>query len=108
MIDLKVTAPFDTRPYSSTTWTYDQLAVPKKHFPTSCHALDYIMNTFPIVKRKDESAHGHYRTKNGIFEIYDAMAAATRTGTPYQTSLTPPPPPGPPAGGSGNFIPIVK
>ena len=26
----------------------------------------YIMDTFPIVKRKDEAAHGEYRTKRVI------------------------------------------
>ena len=34
------------------------------------------MDTFPIVKRKDEAAHGEYRTKRVILEIYDAMHEA--------------------------------
>ena len=34
----------------------------------------YIMETFPIVKRKDEAAHGEYRTKRVILELYDGMA----------------------------------
>ncbi|MEI2616885.1 MAG: hypothetical protein V9F06_04455 [Thermomicrobiales bacterium] len=49
------------------------------------------MDTFPIVKRKDEAAHGEYRTKRVILEIYDELAEATRTGIPYQTRLDPPP-----------------
>jgi len=53
--------------------------------------VDYIMETFPIVKRKDETAHGEYRTKRVILEMYDAMAEAMRTGEPYQTPLDPPP-----------------
>lgn len=53
--------------------------------------VDYIMDTFPIVRRKDEAAHGEYRTKRVILEIYDEMAVAARTGTPYQTRLDPPP-----------------
>lgn len=36
--------------------------------------VDYIMETFPIVKRKDEAAHGEYRTKRIILEMYDGMA----------------------------------
>jgi hypothetical protein len=36
---------------------------------------DYIMETFPIVKRKDEAQHGEYRTKRIILEMYDQMAA---------------------------------
>ncbi len=53
--------------------------------------VDYIMETFPIVKRKDIAAHGEYRTKRVILEIYDEMAEAMRTGQPYQTRLDPPP-----------------
>jgi hypothetical protein len=44
---------------------------------------DYIMETFPIVKRKDIAAHGEYRTKRMILEIYDAMADAEASGVPY-------------------------
>ncbi|WP_280195338.1 Eco57I restriction-modification methylase domain-containing protein [Nocardia farcinica] len=47
--------------------------------------VDYIMDTFPIVKRKDEAAHGEYRTKRLILEVYDAMAEAERTGLPYRS-----------------------
>lgn len=53
--------------------------------------VDYIMGTFPIVKRKDEAAHGDYRTKLQILKIYDAMQRAIDTGEPYQTPLDPPP-----------------
>jgi hypothetical protein len=68
---------------------------------------DYIMETFPIVKRKDESAHGEYRTKRVILEMYDQMAAlpvmhvpapkdenntyAVRDVRQWQTWLSPPP-----------------
>jgi hypothetical protein len=51
----------------------------------------YILDTFPIVRRKEESAHGEYRAKRVILEIYDAMAEAERSGSPYQTRLDPPP-----------------
>jgi hypothetical protein len=53
--------------------------------------VDYILETFPIVKRKDEQAHGEYRTKRIILDIYDAMQQAMETGTSYQTRLDPPP-----------------
>ena len=74
-----------------------------KAFPTPRHAVDYILDTFPIVKRKDEARTeetnaadevvkpGRYITKDTILEIYDAMAESTRTGSPYQTRLNPPP-----------------
>lgn len=45
--------------------------------------VDYIMETFPIVKRKDIAAHGEYRTKRMILEIYDEMAEAIASGTTY-------------------------
>lgn len=57
--------------------------------------VDYIMETFPIVKRKDIAAHGEYRTKRLILEIYDAMQHAIDSGTEYQTILDPPPGEGP-------------
>lgn len=60
-------------------------------FPTPREAVDYIMDTFPIVKRKDEAKYGEYRTKRTILEIYDAMQHAITTGQPYQTRLDPPP-----------------
>jgi hypothetical protein len=77
-----------------------------KVFPTPRHAVDYIMETFPIVKRKDEAAYGIYLTKETILEIYDALAESIRTGRPYQTRLDPPP--GPPVDGQGNFLPLPE
>ena len=53
--------------------------------------VDYIMETFPIVRRKDERAWGEYRTKRVILALYDAMAYAIETGTAYETRLNPPP-----------------
>lgn len=71
--------------------------------PTPRHAVDYIMDTFPIVKRQDEQQHGEYRTKRVILEIYDAMQKAIDTGQPYQTLLDPPP--GPPPEGLPDWQP---
>jgi len=53
------------------------------------------METFPIVKRKDEKEHGTYRTKEAILAAYDAMTGAKRSGIDYQTPLAPPPGQGP-------------
>ena len=86
--------------------TPEQLNELKKYFPTPRDAVKYIMETFPIVKRKDEKAYGRYRTKETILEIYDEMAEAIRTGRPYQTRLDPSP--GPPRDAQGNFIPISQ
>jgi hypothetical protein len=70
----------------------EDLARLKASFPTPRDAAAYIMDTFPIVRRKDEAKYdGDYRTKRVILEIYDAMQEAIRTGEPYQTRLDPPP-----------------
>jgi hypothetical protein len=49
------------------------------------------METFPVVKRRDEKQYGEYRTKRVILEIYDEIQKAVETGEPYQTRLAPPP-----------------
>jgi hypothetical protein len=36
--------------------------------------MDYILETFPIVKRKDISKYGSYRTKETILQLYDEFA----------------------------------
>ena len=35
--------------------------------------LAYILDTFPIVRRKDEEKYGEYRTKRMVSENYDAL-----------------------------------
>nr|WP_246127512.1 hypothetical protein [Amycolatopsis rhizosphaerae] len=63
---------------------------------------DYILDTFPIVKRKDEAKYGSYRTKELILAEYDRMAAAGVSlttplidGENYTSTLNPPPGHGP-------------
>jgi hypothetical protein len=50
--------------------------------------VDSILETCPIVKRKDEQAHGAYRTKRVILDLYDATQQAMETGTPYPRAST--------------------
>ena len=62
----------------------------REMFPTPRHAVEYIMETFPIVKRKDIkrtaiiddsgkiTQPGTYITKDTILTIYDAMSEAIR------------------------------
>ncbi|MFI2303129.1 Eco57I restriction-modification methylase domain-containing protein [Actinacidiphila glaucinigra] len=64
--------------------------------------VDYILETFPIVKRKDEVKYGSYRTKELILDLYDRMAAAGVSldtplvdGENFTSVLTPPPGHGP-------------
>ena len=53
--------------------------------------VEYIMETFPILRRKDESRYGEYRTKRLILECFDALKLAIDRGTNYETVLVPPP-----------------
>jgi len=46
--------------------------------------VDYIMETFPIVKRQDEQQYGEYRTKRVILEYYDLYAKSLTVGSREQ------------------------
>jgi len=90
----------------------------REMLPTPRDAIDYIMETFPIVKRKDIKRtevlsdagevvqEGTYITKNTILSIYDEMQQAVDSVQSYQTRLDPPP--GPPTDAEGNFIPMAQ
>jgi hypothetical protein len=52
--------------------------------------VDYVMDTFPIITRKDERAHGEYSAKSLTGERYNALADAIATGVPYEAILDPP------------------
>jgi hypothetical protein len=52
--------------------------------------VDHILDTFPIVRRRDEQRFGEYRTKRVVLEIYDAMVASISTGAPYRTVVDSP------------------
>lgn len=72
-------------------WEHEASPALKAKLPTPRHAVVHIMETFPIVRKKDVEAYGAYRTKDTILSIYDDMADAIHTGKPYQTRLDPPP-----------------
>lgn len=78
----------DGCPYDETP---EQLAELKRSFQKPRDAVNYVMDTFPIVKRKDETAYGSYRTKETILEIYDEMQEAMRSGGEYRTKRSPEP-----------------
>lgn len=50
-----------------------------------------ILDSFSILKRRDEERFGDYRTKLVILNIHDSMRTATVNRTDYQTVLDPPP-----------------
>jgi hypothetical protein len=89
--------------YLGTADEWKRTASPEllRALPTPRDAVAYIMETFPIVKRKDEDAHGHYRTKDRILALYDALMNCLATGQPFTSTLNPPP--GPPTNPDGTF-----
>ena len=71
--------------------TDEQLAELTACFPGPRDAVAYMIDTFPILRGKDEKRYGEYRTKRVILDRYDAMQHAAATGDPYHTTLDPPP-----------------
>jgi hypothetical protein len=53
--------------------------------------VEYVMDTFPIIRDRDIDAHGEYRTRRVILERFEALAAANAIGVPYESPLDPPP-----------------
>lgn len=83
--------------------TSEDLARLKEAFPTPRDAVAFIMDSFLIVRDKDQARYdGDYRTKSVVLAIYDAMQESIRTGQPYRTRIDPPP--GPPVDANGNFV----
>ena len=68
-----------------------QFAGLKAVFPTPRSAVSHVMDTFTVVRSKDERRYGEFRTKRVILDIYDAMQGAAATGEAYRTVLDPPP-----------------
>jgi len=84
--------------------TDDELATLKSHFPTPRDAVAYIMETFPIVKKKDLKrtavtdetgktilTPGTYITKTTILDLYDSMLTARQQGKEWTSPLEIPP-----------------
>jgi hypothetical protein len=63
----------------------------KSHLLTPRDAVSHILETFPIVKKKDLASFGTFRTKDTILSIYDDLATAITASTLYQNNLSPPP-----------------
>lgn len=57
--------------------------------------VEYVMDTFPTVRKREEALQGTYRTKDLILDIYDRMENARSAGDEYRTVLDPPPGKGP-------------
>lgn len=61
------------------------------HFGMSRTDVQHVLATFPKVRDYDQKQHGEFRTERTIVGIFDDMAAAARSGTTYQSRLSPPP-----------------
>ncbi|QIK72256.1 hypothetical protein G7070_08195 [Propioniciclava coleopterorum] len=91
---LQVSREFDAT-LPNDPWDADQRRWVRAELDAGCFHLfgivrsdvDYVMETFPIVKRKDEAEFGSYRTKEQILEVYDVMQAAIASGTTYSSPL---------------------
>lgn len=46
----------------------------------SCEDAEHVLDSFPIVHKNDQKAHGEHRTKQVILDRYDAMAEAGLCG----------------------------
>jgi hypothetical protein len=68
--------------YLGTPEEWEREATPELRalFPTPRAAVEYILEQFPILRRRDEERFGEYRTKRMILEIYDQMLEAMRSG----------------------------
>ena len=86
--DWKAARRVDGCPHDETPGELEAL---RAHFSRPRDAVAYIMDTFPVVRRKEEKEFREYRTKRVILEMYDAMQEAVAAGESYQTRLDPPP-----------------
>jgi hypothetical protein len=57
--------------------------------------VDYVLDTFTVMRKYDERDHGEYRTKRLILEYYDLLASSISSGVGYVTPISPMPGDGP-------------
>nr|WP_231716169.1 DNA methyltransferase [Arthrobacter zhangbolii] len=94
------TYEFDFLPYQ---WDVDRRRALKAEidaalfhvFGVSRDDTNHILDTFPILKRKEKAVFGEYLTQRLVLEAYDAIQDAIETGTPYESQTAPPPGQGP-------------
>lgn len=79
-------------PYSSQRTPPEATARIIRYFRSPQDAVAYILDSFPILRRRDEEANdGVYRTKETILAIYERMQKAARSYGYYDSVLTTPP-----------------
>lgn len=78
---------------SSESWHQDRRRELRAELDAACFHLygverddvDYIMESFPIVKRKDVAEFGEFRTKRMILEVYEAISAGIPYASPFDS-----------------------
>lgn len=53
--------------------------------------VEYILETFTVLRSREEKQHGFYRTMSLVLREYDAMQSAVDGGTSHRSALVPPP-----------------
>ena len=53
--------------------------------------VEYTMDSFQTLRRRDEDEHGTYRTKDCILRIYDDICSTSQVARPFLTHVDPPP-----------------
>lgn len=59
-------------------------------FGLSRQTLDALLDTFPLLRRKEDTEYKEFRSKRLVLERYDAMAEAAAKGASYSASIAPP------------------
>lgn len=87
MTGFAVDCGYDGPPFR---WDPERRAILRAELDAAFFHL-YILDTFPVLRDKETRDFGEYRTKRLVLERYDALAAATASGQPYVSPLSPPP-----------------
>ncbi|ASC70355.1 Type IIS restriction enzyme Eco57I [Halomicronema hongdechloris C2206] len=84
-------APFPWNP-DRRSWLQAELDAAFFHlYSIQREDVDFMLESFPIVKRKDRQKFGSFQTKDRILRIYDQLAAAMKSGVAYHSNLGLPP-----------------
>ena len=72
----------------------DQVNRLRAQVRTPRDAVVHILESFPILRQREEARHGGFRTRTLVLDIYDEMSGAIRDGRVLSSRVSPPP--GPP------------
>ena len=50
--------------------------------------VDFVLDSFPIVKKSEEKSYGEYRTKLNILKFYDEIGKSISSGVAFEGSKT--------------------